>query len=120
WPYVGGCHSRGGIQTVGKLPRVIVEASPPTTEHGLAGSEHVIGGSQPWLIEQFSRWEASQWNGRIFRMPQESAERRRIRAPRLVLGLIEDGVAEILAIDPWSEMRKAYAKVDGQLPRGFP
>jgi len=120
WAYAGACDSCGSIQTVGKLPGMIVEASPTTPDHGLAGSEYIIGGTEPRLIEQFSGGEASQRNGGVFRVPQESAENRRIRAVGMILVFVEDGVTEILAVDPRCEVRESYSKVNGQLPRGFP
>ena len=99
---------------------MIVEASPATAEHGLAGSEQVIRGTDSWLIEQFSGREASQRYGRVFRVPQESAEGRRIRASRLVLRLIEDGIAEILSVDPGREMRESHPEIHRQFSGGFP
>src|SRR2546430_2751921 len=118
-------YTRRSIQAARELPGVVIEASPASAQDGPAISAEVIGSTEPWLVEQRPRGESTQGNRAVFGVPFESAECRRgcaaCTTPSRIGGLVEDGVAKILAVNPGRKMAEPHAQFKcqpfGKLPR---
>src|ERR1700686_2691891 len=104
---------------------MVVEASPASAQNGFTICAEIIGRPESWVVKRSSCWESTQRNGAVFGVPFESAERRRSCAGCTTAGIIggrvEDGVAEVFAVNPRRKMGKTHAYIERQpscnLPR---